>query len=162
MTGALTDMPLLREVTLTIDKVAFHRGFTLIEILVTIVIVGLVMLALSKVIMVNYDLSHLAMQTREASEALKNKMVEIKSIDSITIAQGGNWSYEDIADGTATINDTYGNYTLNWSVTSHSTPTDYKAIDITATWQDGNGTSQSKTLSSIIREQDPAKQGNAI
>lgn len=145
-----------------INKVAFQRGFTLIEILITIVIVGLVMLALSKIVMVNYDLSHLAMQTREASEALSNKMVEIKSIDSRTIAQGGNWSYEDIADGTTTVNDTYGDYTISWSITSHTTPTNYKTIDITATWQDSDGTSQSKTLSSLIREHDPGKQGDAI
>ena len=139
-----------------------NSGFSLVEVLISVVIVSLAVIALAKIIFINYEVNHVTLQTREAGELISNKMTELKAIDSQTEIQAGVWSYEDIISGSENVTDTYGTYTLSWTVTENATPVTYKTIDISATWTDSDNVTHTETLSSFIREHDPGLQAKSF
>ncbi|WP_205609936.1 type IV pilus modification PilV family protein [Noviherbaspirillum galbum] len=132
-----------------------HRGFSLIEVMVTLVILAGGLLALSKFqtdIMVS---NSQAKQRTEATLRGQQKIDELRSFSSLT-------EYGNVASGTDTVAGTSASFTRTWTITPHSTPPLYKEIAMTVSWTDNRGNAHSVNLNSMIASNDPKLSGAII
>ena len=138
-----------------------EKGFSLIEVLITLVILSVVTVALTKVMLNSYNVSQSVFQQREVTNILASRMNLLKYIDTDDITSGGTFGYAQLITGSgANVTGTYGVYTTTWAVDS-SDPS-FKEIDVTVSWTDSDGVDQSEELSNIIRAYDPGIQEKAF
>lgn len=167
-------------------SVASQRGFGLIEILITLVVIAFGIMAHLTFQRVTFHEAGLAVSRAKAAEAVQEKLEDLISFGCLKTGDCA-FAYQDIAndaggniDGSSqlilpadtafTIDNT--SYTRHWTVTNYwytatnGAPTtitpadaplpDLKAITVKITWTDTNGDEQSLNLSTIIAGANPA------
>ncbi|MGC9490670.1 MAG: prepilin-type N-terminal cleavage/methylation domain-containing protein [Thermovirgaceae bacterium] len=116
-------------------RVRQQKAFTLVEVLISLVILAIALLALAAVVM---STTMLLSHTIDSEEAVN---VGVKKLDEIE-----GWDYADIDPSSADV--TEGKYTLSWTVTTN---TNDKDVDLTVEW-DGIIGSKSVELKRTISE----------
>ena len=117
------------------------RGFTLIEILVSLVIISLTMTVLATLLAASMRGGQNSRHTTAAVTLMQDKIEEFK-----------NTSYASITSGSETAIDSEGNsggqYDRSWTVTTSGTT---KEIVVTINWP-YNGVTKTKSLTTLISE----------
>lgn len=132
----------------------YQRGITLIETIITLVILSFGVLALMKLQAFLIEQGTVAKQQSEATNLAQMKIEKLRDFEQITSSNNVK-SYNDIASGTENISGSACTYTLSWTVTTHANP-DHKVIDVNIDWKDKNNGNHTMALSSIISKFDPA------
>lgn len=87
-----------------------------------------------------------------------SKMEQLRDYQTISVTSGYS-AYSSIASGSGTSTLGGTTYTLTWTVTTYSTPS-YKNINITVTWPDRAGVTQTVRLVSNVDSSDPGTQAS--
>ncbi|HTM64123.1 MAG TPA: hypothetical protein VL360_06435 [Gammaproteobacteria bacterium] len=131
------------------------NGQTLIEVLVTLVFISIAVISLIKFQnYLAYDNS-LSQQKGNATIIAQSKLDSLSDFQVYNNTSGYT-SYQSIATGTSSYSGTSTTYTLSWTVTSNTNPT-YKTIDVTVSWTDRRGATQSVRLVRRVAGIEPAK-----
>lgn len=128
-------------------------GQSLIEVLITVLVVAISAVALVRFHgYLSYDDS-LTKQRADATVLAKQQLETLYDFQT-KATTAGYTAYADIASGsgTPTVNGTA--YTVTWTVTDFTAP-DYKNVNISVSWSDRYGSSQSVVLNSDIAGVDP-------
>lgn len=135
-------------------------GLTLIEILIAMAI-----LAGGIVVIVKFqgDLMRNLGATQQQAEAISLAESKLNELRNYTVIESGGsgTAYDDISSGSETVSNNSTTYTTTWNVTNVSDPP-HKVIQVTVSWSDSAGQTQSVTLESIVGEVDPAKSGEVM
>jgi type IV pilus assembly protein PilV len=134
-----------------------QKGVTLIELLVTLLILTIGIAGLIKFQMTYFYYSDLSKQRAEAVFLAKTKMDALRAFQTIPTTSG-QFAYNDIASGSSTSAGNNATYSINWTVTTHTNP-NYKTVNITVSWTDRRNATKSISLSSIIAQLDPSISG---
>lgn len=132
------------------------RGFTLIESLIALLVVGAGMLLLSVTQMKlvrNADLAH---QRGEATRLAAEKIESSRSYTTITGTGATAWNGLASGSDTSTTNTTY---TRTWTMDG-DIGQPMRQLNVAVSWTDRAGTAQSVNLSSVISRTDPADVGS--
>ncbi len=135
-----------------------QRGFSLAEILITLLVMGIGLVALAKFQGGLLQGSDLAKQRTVAANLAQDKMEELRNFETVT---GSSASYSSIASGTDT--QTVGNatFTITSAITSNTNPT-YKTANVTVSWTDQDNVGQSVNLVSQISDNAPELSGGLL
>lgn len=131
-----------------------RSGQTLIEVLVTIVIIGIGVIALLRYQnYLGYSYS-LAIQRNDAIR-LAEQRIEILRDYNVLPTTSGYTAYDDINSGSSV--QTVGNtsFTITWTVSSFTDPT-YKILSVSVAWVDRNSLAQNIRLVSRVAAVEPA------
>lgn len=138
-----------------------QKGQGLIETIIALLIISGGVVAL---IQFEHNLSYsnsFSQQQAEATILATNTIEALRNFAVINNTSGYN-SYQSIASGTSTSNGANATYSLNWTVTTSTTSPTYKTVDLTVSWNDLNGATQSIELTTLILGIDPATQANVL
>lgn len=130
-----------------------QRGIGLLETLLIVIFVSIGIVGIMKY---QHNLTYSTNTTQQQANATLvalNKIEQLRDFTTLNTTAGYT-AYSDIATGTST--QTVGNtsYSLSWTITSNASPS-YKTIDITVSWTDRAGGSQSIRLVTRIAGVDP-------
>lgn len=147
-----------------IRKSRKQAGFSLVEALVAFIVVGFGMLALAGM---QLSLSRSADNAKQRTEAMRlaqDKMEALRSFTSLTTGTvnwnglaGGNDSISSYTIG-STVVGSNTSYTRTWTIGGASTDVQ-RSINVSVSWSDRAGSSQSLSLSSVIARVDPQDAG---
>jgi Tfp pilus assembly protein PilV len=129
-------------------------GQTMLEALLTILLIGLVSLA---IIGFQNNLNYAGNITQQQNEALLLATKQIETLRNFQVINNtaGYTAYQNINNGTLTVNGLNTNYTIDWTVTTQTNP-NYKTITVTVNWLDQTQQTQSIMLVTHIGAIDPA------
>lgn len=133
-------------------------GEGLIEIMLTLLLIGVGVVALMR--FQNY-LAYSNSVSKQQSEASLLALSQIESLRDYQVLNtlSGYYAYQDIDTGSSTATGTDASYALSWTVTPYTNPT-YKTIDISVSWTDRRGDSQSTRLITHVARIDPATEAD--
>lgn len=137
-----------------------QRGLSLTEVLITMVILGLGVVALMRLQAYIIGYNAIAQQQAEAILLTHEKIEKLRDFSQVN-SQTGVKAYADVASGSESVSRANTTYTLTWSVNDVTSPKQ-KIINTTISWVDARNNNQSIKLSSIISENDPSEQGNIV
>ncbi len=138
-----------------------QKGQGLIETIIALVIISVGAITLIKFERQVSYYHNLAQQQSEATILATSKIESMRSFGVLNNTSGYT-SYQSIATGTSTSNGINTTYTLSWSVATSTTNPTYKSVNITVSWLDRYGSSQSIQLSTAILGLDPIIQASVI
>lgn len=124
------------------------KGQGFIEIMIALLIIGVGIVALSRF---QNNLIHSNDLVKQQNEANSLAVNQIETVRDYTTLVG----YQGIASGSTTVTGVNATYTINWTVTPFTDPT-YKDINLTVSWLDRNGTSQTIRLVTRVAALEPA------
>lgn len=137
-----------------IMKLRKLQGQTLIESLATIVIVAIGVIALIRFQnYLSYDNS-VSLQRADALTLARSTIETLRDYQVLNTTSGYT-AYSGISSGSSSVTGTSATYSVSWTVTTLVNP-DYKTIDVTVSWTDRRGTSQSVRLISHVAGIEPA------
>lgn len=137
-----------------LERFLNQKAQTLIETLISLLIIVIGVLALIRFqTYLSYDNS-LAQQKMEAT-ILAAKQLETLRDYQVLNNTSGYTSYQSIASGSGSTSGVNASYTVSWTVNSFTNPS-YKTLDVTVTWLDRNGGSQSVRLVDYVAAIDPS------
>jgi Tfp pilus assembly protein PilV len=130
------------------------RGQTLIEALVALVFISMGVIALVR--FQNY-LSYDSSLTQQKAQAaiIAQSTIDTLSDFHVLNTTSGYTAYSGITSGTSSVTGTNATYSVAWTVTTNTNP-DYKRIDVSVTWTDRRGASQSVRYISNVAGIEPA------
>lgn len=124
-----------------------QRGFSLIEVLISFLILGIGSLGLIKLQIYMERKSDYAIQSIEALRLAENQLEWFRTRGaSDALSTISTASFASIATGSSAS----GTYTLDWQVPSPSVSGSLKTIIITSSWQDQAGETQQIELKTMI------------
>lgn len=132
-----------------------QRGFTLIEALISLVVMAFGMLALSGM---QLSLSRNADLAKQRTEAMRLAQARIEDMRSFTGISTGtiNWNGLDaIANATTVTNTTYTVASTMSGVDTDS----MRPVNVQVTWADRTGANQAVNIASVISQTDPRDPG---
>jgi len=136
------------------------KGQGLIEMLLIFLFIGISVVAILR--FQNY-LAYSTNLTQQQSDANLIAASQIETLRNYSVLNttSGYTAYQGIANGTSST--TVGNttYSVSWTVTTFTNP-NYKVIDVTVTWTDRYGASQSINLATRIGSIDPSASARFI
>ncbi len=126
-----------------------RRGFTLLEVLIALLLIGIASLALIKLQVYTEQRSDFAVKSIEGLNLIENKLEWFRtrgadpSQSSVAVAD-----FDSISSGS----DSLPPYQLSWQISTPSAAlsSSLKQITISAYWQDRLGESQQLTLTTMI------------
>jgi prepilin-type N-terminal cleavage/methylation domain-containing protein len=124
-----------------------QKGFSIIEVLITLIILGGALTALAKFQVYSLRTIGLTKQTTEAVMVGQQKLDLLRGFTSLT-------NYTAIATGEDTVTGNNATYTRSWTVSTNTTPA-FKSIEMKVTWTDSDGTSNSVYINGVIPGMDP-------
>lgn len=129
-------------------------GQTLIEALITILFISVTVIALVR--FQNY-LSYDNSLSQQKADAIMLAQSTVETLRDYHVLNNtsGYTSYQSITSGSSTSTGTTTVYTITWTITSATNPT-HKEIDVTVTWTDRRGASQTVRLNSDVAGIEPA------
>ncbi len=124
-----------------------QNGFSLLEVLIAFLLLGVGALGLTKLNVYLERESEYAIQSIEALRLAENKLewFRTRGASAATSAMPVA-DFDAISTGTSTS----GNYTLDWDVVSTTVSGSLKTIEITSSWEDRLGQTQSIQLKTMI------------
>ena len=138
-------------------SIKYINGQTLIEVLITLVFISIAVVSLIKFQnYLSYDNS-LSQQKGNATIIAQSKLDSLSDFQVYNDTSGYT-SYQSITSGSSTVSGTSTTYNLSWTVTSNTNPT-YKTIDVTVSWTDRRGATQSVRLVRRVAGIEPSKSG---
>ncbi len=124
------------------NKKKEKKGFTLIEVMIAILILGVGMLAMALLQVTAIRGGSFANQVTQASIYGQDKIEELK-----------NASYSAVTNGNDAIQSGNGiTYTRTWTVTNDSPYVGAKTVNLTVSWTGPEGQNRSIQLSTIIHQ----------
>ena len=139
------------------------RGFSLVEALVALFILGFGLLAVARLHALLVENSSLAKQRTEATRLAQQTMEQLRAFQRISTSSG-LVAYNDIATNTGgAVAGMASNtsYTRSWTVSSSSQPR-FAAVTVSVNWTDIRGRAQNVTLDSMIAGLDPQVSGSLV
>ena len=131
-----------------------NQGQGLIESLIVILFVAVSVVGILRLQnYLNYN-TKFAQQKSDAT-LLANKQLEILHDFSVLNTTASYTAYQDITSGSSTSTVSGTTYTVTWTTTTNTTPA-YKNLNISVSWTDNYGTSQSISLIDNVANVDPA------
>ncbi len=118
-----------------------RKGFTLIEVLISIVILGIILVALTQGVIIGIRHQAYLEHKKTASELAQSKLNELQVLPTSQLGDGSHSETQLISPIT---------YTVSWEISSTSSPSG-KDIQVTVQWQE-NGRVHSVTLSTWKRD----------
>jgi len=101
-----------------------RKGFTLIEVMMAVVVLGIILIALTQGVIVGIRHNAYLEHKKIATELAQSKLNELSSL-----------STNEITDGTENRTISPLTYTISWSATSTTSPAG-KDIQVTVSWQE--------------------------
>lgn len=132
------------------------RGFSMVEVLVSLTVLGVGLLALAKFQTTALFGADRAKQITEAVKFGQDKIEELRAFSAIS---GGTADYLAITSDNDTWTGTNAAFTRTWTVTD-SAGNNYKTLSMVVSWTDQNNEAQTVTLSSTISRSDPVVGGS--
>nr|WP_294865818.1 prepilin-type N-terminal cleavage/methylation domain-containing protein [uncultured Pseudogulbenkiania sp.] len=132
-----------------------QRGFSLLEILITLVVLGGGLLAVGNLYGKVMNGSAAAKERSEAVVQAEKKLDELRYTAYASIASGSD------SVNAATGSGSSANYSRRWTITASTSPA-YKDVVVTVSWTDSRNQSQSAVLTSRISSIDPARSAAVI
>ncbi|MGR5487113.1 MULTISPECIES: type IV pilus modification PilV family protein [Vibrio] len=124
-----------------------QQGFSLIEILISFLLLGVGALGLTKLQIYMERKSDYAIQSMEALRLAENQLEWFRTRGaSAALSTISTASFASISTGSSVI----GNYTVQWDVPAATVSGSLKTITITSSWQDRTGETQSVELKTMI------------
>lgn len=135
-----------------------QRGFTLVEAMVALVIVGFGMLVVVGMQMMLNRNAEVARERSEATRLAEEKLEGLRSFTSIATA-AGQLAWNDLASGTdAPATDYNIAYTRTWTLGGAATDSKRDA-QVLVSWTDRGGAADSVQVNTVISKTDPADAG---
>jgi type IV pilus assembly protein PilV len=138
-----------------------HKGQGLIESIIALLIISGGVIGLVKFERRIAYYHNIAQQQAEAT-ILATRQIESMRGFGVINNTSGYTSYQSIANGASTSTGPNAVYTLTWTVITSTTNPTYKTVNVTVSWLDRQGASQSIQLSTIILGLDPALEASII
>lgn len=130
-----------------LGMISKQRGFSLIEVLISFLILGVGSLGLIKLQIYMERKSDYAIQSIEALRLAENQLEWFRTRGaSDALSTISTASFASIATGSSAI----GTYALDWQVPATSVSGSLKTIMITSSWQDQTGETQQIELKTMI------------
>ena len=123
-----------------LGKLRACSGFTLLEVLITLVILSVGMLALASLQVMAIRGNSFGQQMTVASTVAQNKLEELREVDFSAVASGYDTCRDD-ANGIL--------YTRQWTVQNDTPQPDMKTVRVSVTWT-GCEAGRSVAVSTII------------
>ncbi|MGR5207930.1 type IV pilus modification PilV family protein [Vibrio sp. PNB23_22_6] len=124
-----------------------QQGFSLIEILISFLLLGVGALGLTKLQIYMERKSDYAIQSMEALRLAENQLEWFRTRGaSAALSTISTASFASISTGSSVI----GSYTVQWDVPAATVSGSLKTITITSSWQDRTGETQSVELKTMI------------
>lgn len=124
-----------------------QQGFSLIEVLISFLLLGIGALGLTKLQIYMERKSDYAIQSVEALRLAENQLEWFRTRGaSDALSTISTASFASIATGTTVA----GSYTVQWDVPAATVSGSLKTITITSSWQDRVGETQSVELKTMI------------
>ncbi len=139
---------------------AKQRGITLVEVLITIVVVVIGVLALAKLEKTLWYHGQLLEQQHQALALAQQKIEELRQFETLK-TETGKLAYQDIVSGSSNVSKSNTSYAVAWNVSEYVDP-DYKSINVTVTWSDSSSASHNVNLVSRISKTDPEWTGKVF
>jgi type IV pilus assembly protein PilV len=135
-------------------RLVIQNGTGLVETLLVVLLVSIGVLAIMNF---QHNLSYstnMTQQQFDATSLATNEIETLRDFQVLSVTSGYS-AYASIASGSSS--STVGNttYTVTWTVSTNASPS-YKTINVTVSWTDRFGNSQSVTSSSRVAGVDPA------
>lgn len=126
-----------------------QQGFSLIEVLISFLLLGIGALGLTKLQVYMERKSEYAIHSIEALRLAENKLEWFRTRGaSDALSTISNASFASIMTGSSTA----GAYTVEWEVPAATVSGSLKTITITSSWQDRMGETQSVELKTMISQ----------
>ncbi|MGR5069946.1 type IV pilus modification PilV family protein [Vibrio alfacsensis] len=124
-----------------------QQGFSLIEILISFLLLGVGALGLTTLQIYMERKSDYAIQSMEALRLAENQLEWFRTRGaSAALSTISTASFASISTGSSVI----GSYTVQWDVPAATVSGSLKTITITSSWQDRTGETQSVELKTMI------------
>jgi type IV pilus modification protein PilV len=130
-----------------------HLGFVLIEALIALLLIGVGLLAVSKLQTMGLFSSGQSKSRTEAATLSQQKLEELRNI-----LQRSNFT--GLATNTATYTGTNATYAMTWTVSTPNADLEQRLLQVTTTWTDAKGGEQRLDLNTLIAWDDPGGQAN--
>lgn len=150
-----------------VNQIRSQAGFTLIEAMVALIVLGFGMLALAGMQATLSRNADVAKQRTEAMRLAQDKMEGLRSFTGLT-ADATYVDWTDLGSGTdqissyvlsgTTLGSTNTTFTRRWTLGGASTDSQ-RAINVSVSWTDRSGDTQSINLASVVARVDPKDAG---
>jgi len=135
-----------------------QRGFTLIEAMVALVIVGFGMLVVVGMQMMLNRNAEVARERSEATRLAEEKLEGLRSFTTISTT-AGQLAWNDLASGSDTPSTGYNiSYTRTWTLGGAAADSKRDA-QVLVSWTDRGGVADSVQINTVISKTDPADSG---
>ncbi len=134
-----------------------HNGFSMAEVLITLAIMSIGLVALAKFQGMVMQGGSLSKQRTEAAALGQQGLEALRSFARPT--GSGELDYDEIVSGTDTVAGESATYTRTWTVAENTDP-NYKTISMVVSWTDQDNVSQQISLGSRINSGDPERSGS--
>lgn len=136
-----------------------QRGFTLIEAMVAMVIVGFGMLVVVGMQMMLNRNAEVARERSEATRLAEEKLEDLRSFATIAPKAGLTGSWDELVSGGDAPATGYNlTYTRSWTLGGTSADSK-RDVQVLVSWTDRGGTADSVQINSVISKTDPADSG---
>jgi len=139
------------------DNKTYRRpalGFTMIEVLITLLILSGGLLALASFQGVIFGANAISIQRSEATMLAEQKIDEFRAYRDLS-------TYASIVTGSDSVTSGSAVYTRSWVVTGYASPA-RKQITLNVSWTDSTNDLQSVKLDTVIASNDPKLTGALI
>lgn len=130
------------------------RGFTIIEVLITLLIMSGGLLALASFQGVIFGANAVSIERSEATMLAEQKIDEFRAYRDLS-------AYASIVTGSDSVTSGSAVYTRSWVVTGYVSPA-RKQIALNVSWTDSSNDLQSVKLDTVIASNDPKLTGALI
>jgi type IV pilus assembly protein PilV len=128
-----------------------QRGFSLLEVLIAFLLIGVAALGLVKMQSYVEQRADFALNSHQALNLAEQKLEWFRTRGASSAASGRSVAeFSSLTSGSDTTN--YAPYVLRWSISTPATSlsSSLKSISVTAEWSDRVGVTQSVTVKSML------------
>lgn len=133
-----------------------QRGFTLIEALVSLLVLAFGLLAIASFQITLSRNSDVAKQRTEATRLAQEKLEQLRTYPTLTVYGNQMVSSTNLTQETITTNT---DFTRSWAVTTAGSVDTGRTLTVTVAWADRTGATQQVQLFSNISSSDPSEVG---